>query len=122
MAEKFTFSDFYLLTIPLLITLLIAAGIIALNLRLMSLDAEESGTVIVAFPTDYSSANVFDAVLDADGRLINSTWFDSVWVVNSDKAGFVARLKAQGAWGVFNPALLQSITVSGCFVTVAPDA
>ena len=122
MAEKFTFSDFYLLSIPLLITLLIAAGIVALNLHLMSLDEEDSGTMIVVFPTEFSPATVFNAVLNADGRLINSTWFDSAWVVHSEQEGFVARLKAQGAWGTFNPALLQSITVSGCFIAVSPDA
>lgn len=120
MAEKLTASDIYLLTIPLLITVLIAIGLVLLNMRLMSLPEEASGTVVVVFPPNYSPATIYDAVLNSDGRLLNNTWFDSAWVVYSEQDGFVAQLKAQGAWAAFNPALLQSITISGCFTSL-PD-
>jgi hypothetical protein len=115
------FSDFWLLTIPLLVTLLIGAGLLALNLRISSLPDDSSGTVLVIFPPRFQPEHIFDSVLRADGRLINSTWFDSVWVVYSEQAGFVERLKAQGAWAALNPALLQSVSISGCFL-VTPDA
>jgi hypothetical protein len=117
-----SFSDFWLLTIPLLVTLLIGIGLLALNLRISSLPDASSGTVLVVFPPRFEPDRIFASVLQADGRLINSTWFDSVWLVHSGQAGFVERLKAQGAWAALNPALLQSVTISGCFLVTPPAA
>ena len=114
-------SDAWLIVIPLLVTLLIGIGLIALNLRLATLADNAFGTVVAVFPASTSGDDIFDAVLQADGRLINSTLLDSAWIVHSDTPGFVQRLKSHGAWAVFKPSLFQPVSIAGCFVVV-PDA
>jgi len=87
------------------------------NLRDAALDPETSGTLVVVFPLGTTADSIFEAVLLADGRLVNGTWLDSAWVVHSDQPGFVKRLLTQGAWRAFEPGLFRTITVAGCFLT-----
>lgn len=90
-----------------------------LTLRSAALPDERSGTVVAVFPPDTEADDIFAAVLNADGRLVNATWFDSAWLVHSDQTGFVGRLREQGAWAAFRPALFQPLTLGGCFLVVA---
>ena len=120
MPNQRSLSDAWLIIIPLLVTLLIGIGLIALNLRLASLADDAAGTVVAVFPTSKTGNDIFNAVLQADGRLVNSTLLDSAWLVHSDTPGFVQRLKSHGAWAVFNPSLFQPVSISGCFI-VLPD-
>ena len=68
----------------LLLALLGLWGIlIAFALRQAMLPGESFGTIAVVFPPDRSPMEMFDAISRADGRLIQATWFDNVWIVHS---------------------------------------
>lgn len=111
-----TSSDVGLIVIPALVTLLVGLAVIALTLRLATLPDEATGTVVVVFPINTSAATIFDAVVQAEGRLVNNTLLDNVWIVHSERTDFVHRLKTKGAWSAFNPSMFQPITMAGCFV------
>ena len=78
--------------------------------------------VAVVFPPQRDSAEIFDAITRAQGRLVTNTWLESAWIVQSEHTGFVRRLKTSGAWAVFKPSLFQPFTVGGCFYTVSQGA
>ncbi len=84
-------------------------------LRNTTLGNEDSGAIIVVFPPTYSSDEIFSKILRAHGSLLRSTRFDTVWVVASSSPGFVARLKAQGAWVAFDTILLDPVALLSCF-------
>ena len=111
-------TEHWLPLVLLLITLVFWAGFMAFALRGAALSGEASGAVVVVFPPQRSMEQMFNAVLLSDGQLVNSTWFDSAWVVYSEQPGFVRRLKAAGAWAAFKPSLFSPITVAGCFLVV----
>jgi len=102
----------------LLLTLIFWGGFMTFALRSAALPDDSFGTVAVVFPPGQPAEQLFNAVLLAEGRLVNSTWLDSVWLVHSEQPGFVGRLKAGGAWVAFKPSLLQPLTVGGCFLVI----
>lgn len=122
MTRRQAAADFWLVIIPGLFILVFAVGLIALILRLATLSDEAAGTVVVVFPTTVRSAAVFDAIVQAEGRLVNNTLLDSIWVVHSGRRGFVGRLKSRGAWRVFDVALFKAISAPGCFNVVPRSA
>lgn len=87
-------------------------------LRAAALNDGASGVVAVVFPSQTTPALIFDAIHNAQGRIVNSTWLDSAWIVHSEQENFVARLKEQGAWSAFSADLFRPIMVSGCFLTI----
>lgn len=90
------------------------------GLVLWPLPDEASGTVVVVYPRAMDNAEQFINLLDADGRLVSTTWFDNIWVVHGDRSGFVARLKQDGAAAVFSYAPFQPVMLGGCFLGLPP--
>ena len=101
----------------LIITLLFWAGFMALVLNDARLNADASGTVVAVFPRAKTPETIFTDVLAADGRLVRNTWFDNVWVLHSDRPGFVGRLEASGALAAYSPVPFQPVALGGCFLT-----
>jgi hypothetical protein len=62
---------------------------------------------------------LFDKTLQAGGAVAGQTPVAGLWVVYSERAGFVGRLKAQGAWAVFQPVPFTAMTLGGCIATPA---
>ena len=80
------------------------------------LPASESGTVLVVFPPSYSAKSALGAIVRADGLLVRDSWFENVWVVHANKAGFVGRLNREGAWGAFHVGSFSPVVIKGCFL------
>ena len=111
-----TGAGFGLIAIPALITLLLGVGLIALNFYLFALPDERSGALVAVFPPGIDPQTMYNAVIGADGRLVNSTWLSNAWVVYSDQPGFTGRLKAAGAWATYAPEMVQPLTLGGCYL------
>lgn len=95
--------------------LLLWLGVFGWVLHDAALPDTATGTVLAVFPLDRLPHEIYTAILQAGGGVAQNTWFDTIWLVQSDEAGFVGRLKAGGAWEVFAPQNLQSVTLGGCF-------
>lgn len=87
----------------------------------MSLSAPSTGTVVVVFSPILSTRDLFHNVSAANGSLVRPVrWFPRMWVVRSLDPGFVGRLKARGAWGVYSTDLLSAQALLNCFQIVTP--
>ena len=62
-----------------------------------------SGTVITVFSPHKTTGEITGAVHAAGGAFVRATRFGKAWVVASDRAGFVGRLKETGAVASFAP-------------------
>lgn len=109
------FAEHRLSLLLLAATLLFWAGLVALVLNDARLPPQASGTVVAVFPRATPRARMFEAVLQADGRLVRETWFANIWVVSSNTSGFVGRLRAAGVKTAFKPALFEPVAMVSCF-------
>lgn len=107
---------------PLLLVMALGfwVGFVALVLWHAALSDDASGTVVVVYPRALDDAEQFLAVLDAGGRLVQTTWLDNIWVVHGDEPGFVARLKHSGATAAFSYQPFQPVMAGGCFFALPP--
>ena len=101
--------------ILLLLTLSFWAGLMGWALSAARLGPQASGSVVVVFPWGAPAHEMFAVLRAADGRLERTTWFGNVWVVYGETAGFVGRLEAAGARGVYSPLMFQPMALGGCF-------
>ena len=111
-------SGFWLIVVPTGVTLIFGALLLGLTLYLATLPATDAGTVVALFPPNYNQEQSFNAVLNADGRLVSGTTLASAWLVHGARPGFVERLKQQGAWAVYDRKIFQSFTPAGCFLVL----
>ena len=88
----------------------------ALNKTLLADD--DTGTVVVLFPVGSTPSENFERILGAGGGFVGQTWLEQAWIASSYERGFVGRLKAQGAWAIFHPVLLDPAALLGCGATV----
>ncbi len=86
----------------------------ALSIRFAALPPQASGTVLAVFPPATASDEIFANLIRAGGRPLRETWLSFVWVVSSDKPGFVGRLRAEGAIGAYGE-LPITPQLAGCF-------
>ena len=110
------FADHSLPLVLLMVTLVFWAGFMALVIRDAMLSDTTSGTVVAVFPPDRATHENYASILHAEGLIFQSAWFDTIWVVRSERAGFVGRLKQQGAWAAFPADTFQPIILGGCFL------
>ena len=110
------FADHGLPLVLLVITLVFWAGFMAFVIREAMLTDAASGTVVAVFPPGRTIAENYAGVLRAEGLVFQSAWFDSIWVVRSERTGFVGRLKKQGAWAAFPADTIQPVILGGCFL------
>ena len=96
--------------------LLVWASLFALGLHEAALPPQRAGMVTVVFPPGFDAREMMARVVRADGRAVRETMFDNIWVVQSDRGGFVGRLEAAGAWAAFDPAAFDPVDVAGCFL------
>jgi len=75
-----------------------------------------AGTVIAVFAPTLPAREVFARVARAEGAMVRPvTGWRHAWYVRSPQAGFAGRLRAQGAWGVYAPELLDARAFLDCF-------
>ncbi len=114
------FATHWLAVSLLLGVVLLWGGLLALAVYKAALPEQATGTVVVVFPPTMPADQVFAGVLHADGVLARETWFENVWIVYSNREGFVGRLKSQGALIIFAPVPFDSVAVGGCFGVAPP--
>lgn len=107
------------------IALGLAAGVLAVWLVVMSislgdaeLEPEATGTVLATFPVRANQSDVFAAIIQAGGRPVRRTWLGFAWIADSDDWGFAARLKQNGATGVYRDMPLGP-SLGGCAAVVS---
>ncbi len=105
----------------LLVALVFWAGLMALMIHQARLEPEAAGTMVVVFPRAMARADRYAGLLDAGGRLVRTTWFDNIWMVHGEAAGFAGRLRAAGAVEVFAAVPFQPVMLGGCFFDPLPD-
>ena len=89
--------------------------VLAIHLRNMSAFDPAAGTLIVIFPPTWSSRDLFRAIGEARGFPLGSvSWIPRTWIVQSSETGFAGRLRENGAWGVYAPALFSVRQVLSC--------
>lgn len=109
---------------PLIVLAVVAvgwAGFTGVAVQRAALPESAGGMMLAAFPVGSDDDDVFAAVTAAGGMPVRRTWFPGAWVVASDDAGFVGRLKTAGAWAAFSEAPVGLPTIGGCAV-VSVDA
>ncbi|MCP5419059.1 MAG: hypothetical protein H6970_01020 [Gammaproteobacteria bacterium] len=101
----------------LLLLAVLAAWSLLLGLALwqLRLNDEQAGKVVVLFPPAWDAQTHFERTLRAGGLVVGQAPLANLWVVYSEQAGFVGRLKDQGAWIAFQPAPFAIVTLGGCF-------
>ena len=61
------------------------------------------------------------AIVEAGGVPVLRHPGGLLWLVQSDRDGFVGRLKAAGAWAAYSPDVLAVLPQGGCFyISVHP--
>ena len=110
------FADHNLPLVLLVATLLVWAGFMAVVIRDAMLSDAASGTVAAVFPPGRTAHENYTGILRAEGSIVQTTWFDNIWLVRSERAGFVGRLKQQGAWTAFAANSFQPVVLGGCFL------
>lgn len=93
------------------------AGAMLLAMRDAALPGEAEGTVMAVFPPGLSQERILARVVKAEGRPLRTLWPSNVWIVNGANAGFVSRLKSQGALAVYGE-LPMGPVLAGCFAYV----
>ena len=111
-----SFADHRLPLVLLATTLVCWVGLMALVIRDAMLSDATSGTVVAVFPPDRATHENYTGILRAEGLIVQNTWFDNIWVVRSERAGFVGRLKEQGAWTALAADTFQPVVLGGCFL------
>lgn len=99
----------------------LAGGIVGVWLLLMgvvlyqaALPPEGSGIVIAVFPPGTDSATVATASAATGARILSTTWFDNMLVVEDETAGFAGRLKDVGAIAAFRNVSFAGLSFVGC--------
>ena len=99
----------------LLLIVVTWAPVFGIHIYRMSLNAENTGTVVVVFSPTLTRRDLFRNVMGANGSLVRPVrWFPSMWVVRSLEPGFVGRLKIRGAWGVYSIDFLSANAIFNC--------
>jgi len=75
---------------------------------------QDTGAVLVFFPARSTARENFDRIVDAGGAFGGPALMGHAWLAYSYDAGFVGRLKGNGAWAVFDPLLLDPLALMGC--------
>jgi len=94
-------------------------ALMAMSLREAALPPETDGTVLAVFPPGTSDEAAFTAVVRAGGEPVRSTW--AGWVARGTEAGFVGRLKSEGALASFGELPVVGPALGGCAVTMDDD-
>jgi len=97
--------------------LAVAIAAMTVSMHAAALPPEATGPMLAVFPASGSDDQVFAALIRAGGRPMRKTWVPGVWVVAGDRAGFVARLRAQGALAAYRE-MPFSPQIAGCFAYV----
>lgn len=99
----------------LALILVVWGGVMAVVVRDSALPAEAYGTVLAVFPPGTSQPAVMSALAQSDARLVRQAGLGFAWLVQGDEAGLAGRLRAAGAWGVFDDIVLLP-DMGGCAV------
>jgi len=95
-------------------------GLMTVSLRQAALPAETDGLVLAVFPPGTSDDEAFTAMVRAGGEPVRPTWLGFAWVARGREAGFVGRLKDEGALGAYGE-LPVGPALGGCAVVSVDD-
>ncbi|HEY0832272.1 MAG TPA: hypothetical protein VGE72_00060 [Azospirillum sp.] len=95
-------------------------ALMAVSLNEAALPPETDGTVLAVFPPGTTDEAAFTAMVRAGGEPVRPTWLGFAWVARGADAGFVGRLKSQGAVAAFGE-LPVGPALGGCAVMVEED-
>lgn len=79
-----------------------------------ALPPEGSGIVIAVFPPGTDSTTVATASAATGARILSTTWFDNMLVVDDESAGFAGRLRDAGAIAAFRNVSFAGLSFVGC--------
>jgi hypothetical protein len=94
--------------------LLVWAAIFGATLQRAALPNEASGKVVAVYPFGWSKERSVAASLGTEARLVRETWLPNAIELSSDDTGFVDRLRASGAIGVYRAQPFDVFTLAGC--------
>jgi len=95
-------------------------GLMGVSLRQAALPEETDGLVLAVFPPGTSDDAAFSAMVNAGGEPVRPTWLGFAWVARGREAGFVGRLKNEGAVAAFGE-LPVGPALGGCAVVSVDD-
>ena len=75
---------------------------------------EGSGIVIAVFPPGTDSTAVAAASATIGARILSTTWFDNMLIVEDETAGFAGRLREAGAIAAFRNISFAGLSFVGC--------
>ncbi|WP_109117818.1 hypothetical protein [Azospirillum sp. TSO22-1] len=90
-------------------------GLMTVSLRQAALPEETDGLVLAVFPPGTPDDAAFTAMVRAGGEPVRPTWLGFAWVARGREAGFVGRLKDEGAVAAFGE-LPVGPALGGCAV------
>ncbi|MCB2054365.1 MAG: hypothetical protein KDE35_09000 [Geminicoccaceae bacterium] len=93
--------------------LLVWSAVVLLVLATSGLDEDEQGTMLAAFAPGTPDVAVMTRVIEAGGSVVRQTALPSLWVVHGDDAGFVGRLRSNGALAAYRELPLD-VPLAGC--------
>lgn len=79
-----------------------------------ALPPEGSGIVIAVFPPGTDSTTVANAAAAGGARILSTTWFDNMLIVEDAAVGFSGRLRDAGAIAVFRNVSFAGLSFVGC--------
>ena len=79
-----------------------------------ALPPEGSGVVIAVFPLGTDSTAVATASAATGARILSTTWFDNMLIVEDEMPGLAGRLRAAGAIAAFRNVSFAGLSFVGC--------
>lgn len=102
------------------VVLAVWLGLMTVSLRQAALPEETDGMVLAVFPLGTPDDAAFSAMVRAGGEPVRPTWLGFAWVARGREAGFVGRLKDEGAVAAFGE-LPVGPALGGCAVVAHDD-
>lgn len=102
------------------VTVAVWLGLMAVSLRQAALPEETDGMVLAVFPPGTPDDEAFSAMVRAGGEPVRPTWVGFAWVARGRDAGFVGRLKDEGALAAYGE-LPVGPALGGCAVVSVDD-
>lgn len=103
------------------VVLAVWLGVMTVSLRQAALPEETDGMVLAVFPPGTPDDAAFNAMVRAGGEPVRATWLGFAWVARGREAGFVGRLKDEGAVAAFGE-LPVGPALGGCAVVSTDHA
>lgn len=95
------------------VVLAVWVAMMTVSVRQAALPDDTDGLVLAVFRPGTPDHEAFGAMVRAGGEPVRATWLGFAWVARGREAGFVGRLKSEGALGALGEIPLGP-TLGGC--------